>query len=98
MITQTDLFVGGGVAFSNPAVSRRGRNNADGRRNMTVRLSPDDGATWPYSRVLNEGPSGYSDLAVAADGTILCLYECGEERYNQKISLARFRRELLVGR
>jgi hypothetical protein len=27
--------------------------------------------------VLEEGPSGYSDLAVPANGSILCLYECG---------------------
>lgn len=81
------------VLFSNPAVSRKGGYNAQGRKNMTVRLSYDDGRTWPTFRVLNNGPSGYSDLAVMKDGAILCAYECGEKQYHEKISLARFSRE-----
>jgi len=47
------------------------------RKRLTMKLSRDDGATWPVSRVIEEGPSGYSDLAVLPDGTILCVYECG---------------------
>lgn len=39
--------------------------------------SDDDGRTWAVSRVLEPGPSGYSDLAVLSDGTVLCIYECG---------------------
>jgi sialidase-1 len=34
--------------------------------------SEDDGRRWPASRVIEEGPSAYSDLAVADDGTIYC--------------------------
>ncbi len=33
--------------------------------------------TWPLAPELEQGPSGYNDLAVLGDGTILCLYECG---------------------
>jgi len=40
-------------------------------------MSEDDGRTWVHSRVLEPGPSGYSDLAVLADGTMLCIHECG---------------------
>jgi sialidase-1 len=47
------------------------------RRNLTLRLSPDEGATWPTARVIEPGPSGYSDIAVAPDGTIYVLYESG---------------------
>lgn len=45
------------------------------RQNLTAKLSYDGGTTWPVQKVLNSGASGYSDLAVAPDGTIYCLYE-----------------------
>jgi sialidase-1 len=45
------------------------------RRNLTAKLSYDEGKSFPVERVLNPGASGYSDLAVGADGTIYCLYE-----------------------
>ncbi|MDR6550318.1 glycosyl hydrolase 2 galactose-binding domain-containing protein [Paenibacillus qinlingensis] len=45
------------------------------RRNLTIRLSVDEGKSWRYSRLL-ETYSGYSDLAVSSDGqTIFCLFE-----------------------
>ena len=68
------------LVFSNP----HNLDRADGkllpgtgrdRKNVTIKLSLDDGATWPTSRVLEPGKSGYSDLAVAADNTIYCFYE-----------------------
>ncbi|MCY2972790.1 MAG: sialidase family protein, partial [Planctomycetota bacterium] len=55
------------------------------RENLSIKLSRDDGKTWPISKTLEAGPSAYSDLAVLSDGTILCLYE-GKD----VISLARF--------
>lgn len=45
------------------------------REKLTIQWSDDDGQTWPNSKLLVEGSSAYSDLAVLADGTILCLYE-----------------------
>lgn len=45
------------------------------RRGLTVRLSADDGQTWPVHRVLDPGPSGYSDLAAGPDDSLWCLYE-----------------------
>lgn len=47
------------------------------RKNLSLKLSYDDGATWPVNRGLEPGPSGYSDLAALPDGTILCVYERG---------------------
>ena len=47
------------------------------RKNLAIKLSYDEGETWPVSRVLEPGGSGYSDLAVLPDGTILCLFERG---------------------
>lgn len=60
------------LLFANP-------DNPDSRerRNLTVRVSWDEGATWPSARRLEPGPSGYSDLACSADGTIYCFYERG---------------------
>jgi sialidase-1 len=63
------------------------------RQCLTVRLSRDECRTWPVRKVLEPGWAGYSDLAVLADGTILCLYECDivtqmcDDRY---LRLARF--------
>lgn len=42
---------------------------------LSIKLSRDDGKTWPMNNTLESGPSAYSDLAVLPDGTILCLYE-----------------------
>ena len=57
---------------------------------MTVRVSYDECKTWSAGKVLHPGPSAYSDLAVAADGTVLCLYERGGEHAYETITLARF--------
>lgn len=70
------------LLFSNPAHHRA-------RAGMTVRYSPDDGRSWPVSSLVYRGPSGYSELAVLSDGTILLLYERGRISYSEKISMAR---------
>lgn len=76
------------VIFANPA--------SEARTNLTVRMSFDGGKTWPHARLIDEGPSGYSDLATTRDGRILCLYECGKTRYNEKIAIVRFSRSWLL--
>jgi len=45
------------------------------RVNLTARLSNDDGDHWIAKRTIEPGATGYADLAVMPDGTILCLYE-----------------------
>jgi len=70
------------ILFANPA--------SETRDHLTVRLSRDEGHTWPASRLLHAGPSAYSDLAALGDGTILCLYERGEENPYETLTLARF--------
>jgi len=55
-------------------------SNADSqtsRSNGTVRLSCDDGATWPGKRVFQPGAMGYSTLTPLSDGSIGLLYENG---------------------
>jgi sialidase-1 len=58
-----------------------------GRKNMTIRLSYDEGKTWPVAKVLYAGSAAYSDLVVLPDGSIGCLYERDDYR---KITFARF--------
>jgi len=45
------------------------------RNDLRIRLSYDEGRTWPFSKLLLEGPTGYSDMAAAPDGTVYILYE-----------------------
>jgi sialidase-1 len=70
------------LLFSNPAGLKR--------ENLTVRLSTDEGKTWPFSRVLDAGPSAYSCLATLPNRSIGCLYERGTTSAYERITLARF--------
>jgi sialidase-1 len=57
---------------------------------MTVRVSSDDGKTWPAEKVLHAGPAAYSSLGLLRDGTIGILYERGESSSYERITFARF--------
>jgi sialidase-1 len=76
------------VLFSNPASTKR--------ENMTVRLSQDEGRTWPIARSLHTGPAAYSALVVLPDQTIGCLYERGDKSAYEKITFARFSLDWLM--
>ena len=52
------------------------------RVNLTLRISYDEGVTFPIYKILDEGRSGYSDLAVDETGIIHCLYEKGSKNNN----------------
>ena len=83
------------LLFSNPASApARGQSRGD-RVKMTVRLSYDEGKTWPVSKCLHDGPSAYSCLAVLPNGHIGCLYEGGQTRYGE-IVFAKFSLEWLT--
>ena len=61
------------ILFSNPnpLVSlKRGP-----REGMTVKLSSDDGDTWPSGLLIYDGPSAYSSLARLTNGQVGLLYE-----------------------
>jgi sialidase-1 len=67
------------ILFSQPAAldpieENKKPSNLD-RKNLTIRLSYDEGGTWPVRKTLESGPSAYSDLAVLPDRTIVCFYE-----------------------
>ncbi len=87
----------GRVLFLNPAVSIPGGAIApsEGRKNLTVKMSYDDCKTWPVSKNIFPGLGGYSDMIVTKGGTILCVFECGEEMYAENICLIRFNIEWL---
>jgi len=72
------------LLFSNPAHAEPGQ-----RRDMTVRMSGDEGKTWPVRRVLWSGPAAYSCLAVLPDGAVACLFEAGDQHPYERIALAR---------
>jgi len=75
------------VLFSNPA-------DAEKRINMTVRLSTNDGRTWPVSNCVYEGSSAYSCLAVLPDGRIGLLSE--RDEYS-RITFSSFSLQWLTG-
>ena len=70
------------ILFSNPASAKREK--------LTVRVSYDEGATWPVSKEIHTGPAAYSNLAMLPDKSIGCLFERGEKHSYEKITLARF--------
>jgi sialidase-1 len=71
----------GMLVLSNPHSLKRDKDGNEvpaawaPRENLSIKLSEDDGKTWPVNKVLDAGSSAYSDLAVLPDGTVLCLYE-----------------------
>jgi sialidase-1 len=82
--------------FSNPhtlLIDKKGDPVPAGRgkrENLSIKLSRDDGKTWPVNKTLEAGKAAYSDLAVLPDGTVLCLFERGNS-----IACARFNLEWL---
>jgi sialidase-1 len=70
------------ILFANPASTNR--------EAFTIRLSYDEGATWPISRVLHAGPAAYSSLAVLPEGSIACLYERGTRKPYEQLTFAQF--------
>lgn len=76
------------------------RNNMKSRDDLRVRLSYDEGITWPVARLLQEGGTGYSDMAVGPDGTVYILYEHvlpdGSPDKKHDLTLAHFTPEWLT--
>lgn len=47
----------------------------DQRKNMTIRISYDEGKTWPAGKTIYDGSSAYSSMTVLPDGNIGLLFE-----------------------
>jgi sialidase-1 len=91
------------ILFSNPHNLARadgkeepGKNRD--RKNVSIKLSYDEGETWPVSRSVEPGFSAYSDIAVTPKGTILCFYGRAEQANfaGDRLTLARVNLEWLT--
>jgi sialidase-1 len=69
------------ILFSNPVSGNIGvgsvTSDARGRFNVTVRMSYDEGKTWPVEKTILKGPGAYSSMTVFPDGSIGILFETG---------------------
>ncbi|MDR8390771.1 exo-alpha-sialidase [Aliifodinibius sp. S!AR15-10] len=77
------------LLFSNP-------NSREARENMTIKMSTDDGMSWPKENqiLLNENSGyGYSCMTPIDEQTVGILYEGVRELYFQKVKIS----ELLDG-
>ncbi len=68
------------------------------RRNLTAKLSYDEGKTWSVERVIEPTLAAYSDIAVGSDNEIHVLFERGDAEGKQYafLTLATFSIEWLV--
>jgi sialidase-1 len=76
------------LLFANPATPAS-------RELLVVKLSYDEGRTWPVARTITAGPVAYSCLASLDDGTMGLLYETGDAHPYERICFARFSLEWL---
>ena len=105
-IVRYSLAADGGknrILFSNPDnLSRADGKETPGknrdRKNVSVKLSYDEGRTWAVSKSIEPGSSMYSDIAVTHAGTILCFYGRGTKPgfAGDALTLARFNLEWLT--
>ena len=84
-LTDQDSSSRSRVLLSHPSDTRE-------RSRLKARLSYDECRTWSVEKMVYEGFAAYSDLAIAPDHTILCLYEADHAR----LVLARFNLEWLT--
>ena len=60
------------ILFANP-------NHKKVRKKLTLKLSYDNGISWPISKEVTNGPSSYSDMAFDDNGEIFLVFELGNE-------------------
>jgi sialidase-1 len=90
------------ILFSNPHNLDKEKGKAEpgqsrDRKNVSVKISRDEGQTWPVNKLIENGPSMYSDIAVTPSGAILCFYGRGKKPgfAGVGLTLARFNLEWL---
>ncbi len=67
------------------------------RTRMTVRVSYDEGKTWPIKKLIHAGPSSYSSLLRLPGGDIGLLFEGGDKHRREWIRFVRFSLSWLTG-
>ncbi|MFB6780399.1 exo-alpha-sialidase [Streptomyces sp. NPDC056352] len=86
-----------GAPASNPQSSWLLFSNTEdtsARRNLTVKMSCDNGKTWPIRKVVDPGAAAYSTLTRLPDGRVGLLYERADY---QHITYASFDLKWLAG-
>jgi N-acetylneuraminic acid mutarotase len=68
------------LLFANPASTARQR--------LAVRVSDDEGSTWPAARVVHAGPAAYSSLVALPDASVGLLFERGDRSPYERITFA----------
>jgi len=61
------------LLFTNPA-------SREGRKDLVLRGSTDEGKTWPLAKLVQPGDAAYSHMAILPDGTIAMAYETSAYR------------------
>jgi sialidase-1 len=98
-----------GILFSNPhnldvTKGKPEPGKSRTRKNVSVKLRRDEAQTWPINKLIEDGPSMYSDIAVTHSGTILCFYGRSGEKTGLaafaggRLTLARFNLEWLTSK
>ena len=62
--------------------------NTNGRKNMTVRISYDEGRTWSNGKTIYQGSSAYSSLTILENGDIGLLFEKDNHTSNVFVSFS----------
>ena len=63
-------------------------NSVKGRVNMTVKISYDEGKTWPVEKIIYEGGSAYSSLTILENGDIGLFFEQDVYKKNPFVSFS----------
>lgn len=92
------------LLFSNPhnLAKAKGKEEAGkgrDRKNLSVKVSYDEGQTWIVDKVIEPGWSAYSDIAVTQKGTILSFYGSASGKASfagDQLTLARYNLEWLT--
>lgn len=85
------------ILYSCPAMAAKHCRDHTARRQLTVRMSLDDGKSWPFALLLEHGLSAYSDLAAdwsyvtqPQDVKVYAVFERGEDRYDEEVVFTSF--------
>lgn len=75
------------LLFANPDIE--GAIYQEDRRRMTLRVSLDDGASWPIKKLIHAGPSSYSGMVRLPDGAVGIIFEGGLDHRREWIRFVR---------
>jgi len=66
-------------------------NNADSRRNLTIKISEDEGENWSDSKTIYSGKSAYSSMTILDNGDIGILFEKDDYKFIDFVSFPALR-------